>query len=148
VPLQIGAPDVAFPRLNMFSYWLYVLGGIIAVVGFLTPSGAASFGWTGYAPLSDASFTPGAGGDLWVMGLALTGFRTILGADNLITTILAMRAPGMTMFRMSIFTWNILLTGILVLMAFPVLASALLGLAADRLLGSQVFAPGHGGPLV
>src|SRR5699024_5817849 len=64
VPLQIGAPDVAFPRMNMFAYWIYLLGGLVAVSGFLTPKGAASFGWTGYAPLADASFSPGAGGDL------------------------------------------------------------------------------------
>src|SRR5690625_2394646 len=71
VPLQIGAPDVAFPRMNMIAYWIFSLGGIMAVSGFLTPKGAASFGWFAYAPLADASFTPGAGGDLWVMGLEL-----------------------------------------------------------------------------
>ncbi|MDN5746843.1 MAG: cbb3-type cytochrome c oxidase subunit I, partial [Nocardioidaceae bacterium] len=69
MPLQIGAPDVAFPRLNMFSYWLYLFGGLIAAAGFLTPQGAASFGWFAYAPLSDAVNSPGAGGDLWIMGL-------------------------------------------------------------------------------
>ncbi|MPV51406.1 MULTISPECIES: cytochrome c oxidase subunit I [unclassified Pseudactinotalea] len=148
VPLQIGAPDVAFPRLNMFAYWLYVLGGIMVVAGFLTPGGAASFGWFGYAPLSDATFSPGAGGDLWVMGLAMTGFGTILGSVNFITTILCMRGPGMTMFRMPIFTWNILLTAVLALMAFPVLASALFGLGADRILGAQVFAPENGGAML
>lgn len=148
VPLQIGAPDVAFPRMNMFAYWLYLLGGLVAVSGFLTPKGAASFGWFAYAPLADASFSPGAGGDLWVMGLALTGFGTILGSVNLITTILGMRAPGMTMFRMPVFTWNILITGVLVLMVFPVLASALFGLAADRILGAQIFAPANGGPML
>src|SRR5699024_5950955 len=95
MPLQIGAPDVAFPRLNMFSYWLYLFGGIIACAGFLTPQGAASFGWFGYTPLSNASFSPGLGGDLWVFGLALAGFGTILGAVNFLTTIITMRAPGM-----------------------------------------------------
>src|SRR5690625_7820325 len=79
VPLQIGAPDVAFPRLNMFSYWLFSLGGLIVLAGFLTPQGAASFGWTAYAPLSLALFSPGLGGDLWVMGLALTCVGTIFG---------------------------------------------------------------------
>jgi len=148
VPLQIGAPDVAFPRMNMFAYWIFLLGGIMAVAGFLTPKGAASFGWFAYAPLADASFSPGAGGDLWVMGLALTGFGTILGSVNLITTVLAMRAPGMTMFRVPVFSWNILITGVLVLMAFPVLASALFGLAADRILGAQIFAPANGGPML
>src|SRR5690242_21426107 len=85
MPIQIGAPDVAFPRLNMFAYWLYLFGGIIAGAGFLAPSGAASFGWFAYAPLSDATYSPGLGGDLWVFGLALGGFGTILGAVNFIT---------------------------------------------------------------
>src|SRR5690606_3341897 len=119
MPLQIGAPDVAFPRLNMFAYWLYLFGGIIARAGFFPPQGAASFGWFAYAPLSNTTFSPGLGGDLWVFGLAMTGFGTILGAVNFITTIITMRAPGMTMFRMAIFTWNTLITSILVLMAFP-----------------------------
>ena len=148
MPLQIGSPDVAFPRLNMLSYWLFLFGGLIVLGGFLTPGGAAPFGWTGYAPLSDTQFSPGLGGDLWVVGLALAGFGTILGAVNFITTILTMRAPGMTMFRMPIFTWNILLTSVLVLLAFPVLAAALLGLAADRILGAQIFDPVNGGAIL
>ncbi|GAA4043061.1 cytochrome c oxidase subunit I [Nonomuraea soli] len=148
MPLQIGAPDVAFPRLNMVSYWLYLFGGIITVSGFFTPGGAASFGWFAYAPLSDAIYSPGIGGDLWIMGLALSGLGTILGAVNFITTIICMRAPGMTMFRMSIFTWNVLLTSILVLMAFPVLAAALLALEADRKLGTHIFASETGGAML
>ena len=148
MPLQIGAPDVAFPRLNAFSYWLFLFGGLVVFSGFLVPGGAAAFGWTGYTPLSDAAFNPGLGGDLWVMGLALSGFGTILGAVNFITTVLTMRAPGMTMFRMPIFTWNILLTSVLVLLAFPVLAAALLGLAADRILGAQIFDPVNGGAIL
>ncbi|MDE0572954.1 cytochrome c oxidase subunit I [Demequina sp. B12] len=147
-PLQIGAPDVAFPRLNMFAYWLYLFGGIIAVAGFFTPQGAASFGWFAYAPLSNAVYSPGVGGNLWVFGLALGGFGTILGAVNFITTIVTMRAPGMTMFRMPIFTWNILVTSMLVLVAFPPLASALFALGSDRVLGSQVFNPDHGGAIL
>ena len=119
MPLQIGAADVAFPRLNMLSYWLFLFGSIQAVAGFLTPGGAASFGWTAYAPLANSTYSPGIGGDLWVMGLAISGLGTILGGVNFITTIFTMRAPGMTMFRMSIFSWNVLLTSILVLLAFP-----------------------------
>ncbi|MFB6573098.1 cytochrome c oxidase subunit I, partial [Streptomyces noursei] len=119
MPLQIGAPDVAFPRLNMFAYWLYLFGSLIAVGGFLTPQGAADFGWFGYVPLSNAVHSPGVGADMWIMGLAFSGFGTILGSVNFITTIVCMRAPGMTMFRMPIFTWNVLLTGVLVLLAFP-----------------------------
>ncbi|BDZ43319.1 putative cytochrome c oxidase subunit 1-alpha [Paraoerskovia sediminicola] len=148
MPLQIGAPDVAFPRLNMFAYWLYLFGGLIASAGFFTPQGAASFGWFAYAPLSNTTFSPGLGGDLWVFGLALGGFGTILGAVNFITTIITMRAPGMTMFRMPIFSWNILVTSLLVLMAFPPLAAALFALGADRKLGAQVFNPENGGAIL
>ena len=148
VPLQIGAVDMAFPRLNMFAFWLTLFGSLIAVGGFLTPQGAASFGWFAYAPLSDTTFSPGLGGDLWVFGLALQGFGTILGSVNFITTIICMRMPGMTMFRMPIFTWNILITGVLVLMAFPPLASALLALGADRRFDAQIFNPENGGPVL
>ncbi|WP_432126795.1 aa3-type cytochrome oxidase subunit I [Streptomyces sp. bgisy082] len=148
MPLQIGSPDVAFPRLNMFSYWLFLLGGVIVFAGVLTPQGTADFGWTAYTPLSGAEHTPYVGGDLWIMGLALAGFGTILGAVNFITTIIGMRAPGMTMFRMPIFTWNVLLTSVLVLFAFPVLAAALFALEADRRFGSHVFDPANGGALL
>ena len=148
MPLQIGAPDVAFPRLNMIAYWFYLFGGLIASAGFLSPSGAASFGWFAYAPLNDAVNSPGVGGDLWIMGLYMAGLGTILGAVNFTTTILCMRAPGMTMFRMPIFTWNILVTSFLVLVVFPILAAALLVLEADRALGAHVFNPENGGPLL
>ena len=148
MPLQIGAPDVAFPRLNMFSFWLYLFGGLLVCSGFLSPQGAASFGWFAYAPLSDSINSPGVGGDLWLMGLYLTGLSTIFGAVNFVTTIMTMRAPGMTMFRMPIFTWNILVTSIMVLIAFPILAAALLILESDRRLGSHVFDAASGGPLL
>src|SRR5215210_2960199 len=148
MPLQIGSPDVAFPRLNMLSYWLYLFGGLVTVSGFLSPSGAASFGWVAYAPLSDAVNSPGVGGDLWIMGLYMAGLGTILGAVNFVTTIITMRAPGMTMFRMPIFTWNILVTSILVLIAFPILAAALLVLESDRSMGSHVFDAANGGPIL
>jgi len=148
MPLQIGSPDVAFPRLNMLSFWFFLFGGLIAGSGFLTPSGAASFGWYAYAPLSDAVRSPSVGGDLWVMGLWLAGLGSILGAVNFVTTIICMRAPGMTMFRMPIFTWNTLITSMLVLIAFPILAGALLMLEADRALGAHVFDSVHGGPVL
>jgi len=148
MPLQIGAPDVAFPRLNMLSYWLYLFGGLITASGFLTPGGAASFGWFAYVPLSDGVASPGVGGDLWVMGLWMAGLGTILGAVNFVTTIICMRAPGMTMFRMPIFTWNTLVTSLLVLIIFPILAAALLALEADRQFGAHVFDPSHGGPIL
>ena len=148
MPLQIGAADVAFPRMNMLSYWLYLFGGIVAFAGFLTPGGAASFGWTAYAPLSNDIYSPGIGADLWIMGLAVSGLGTILGGVNFVTTIFTMRAPGMTMFRMSIFSWNVLLTSILVLIAFPPLAAALLALESDRLFGSLIFDPANGGAML
>jgi cytochrome c oxidase subunit 1 len=132
----------------MFAYWLYLFGSLIAVAGFLTPQGAADFGWFAYSPLNDAAHSPGVGADMWIMGLAFSGFGTILGSVNFITTIICMRAPGMTMFRMPIFTWNVLLTGVLVLLAFPVLAAALLALEADRKFGAHVFDPANGGPIL
>ena len=148
MPLQIGSPDVAFPRLNAFAFWLFFFGSFIAVSGFFTPQGAASFGWFAYAPLSDTTFTPGLGGNLWVFGLGMSGFGTILGAVNFITTIITMRAPGMTMFRMPIFTWNTLVTSILVLMAFPVLAAALMALGADRVFNAHVYDAANGGAIL
>jgi cytochrome c oxidase subunit 1 len=148
LPLQIGSPDVAFPRLNLLSYYLFVFGGLIMLSGFLAPGGTASFGWYAYSPLTSSTYSPGIGSDFWIMGLALSGFGTILGAVNFTTTIFCMRAPGMTMFRMPIFTWNALLTSILVLLAFPVLAAALLVLEIDRRLGAQVFAANSGGAIL
>ncbi|MBK0329839.1 cytochrome c oxidase subunit I [Brachybacterium halotolerans subsp. kimchii] len=148
MPLQIGAVDMAFPRLNMFAFWITLFGSLIVLAGFLTPQGAASFGWFAYAPLSDTTFTPGLGGDLWVFGLGLQGFGTILGSVNFITTVICMRMPGMTMFRMPIFTWNVLITALLVLMAFPPLASALFALGADRKFGAHIFDPENGGAVL
>ncbi len=148
MPVQIGAPDVAFPRLNAIAYWFYFFGSFVAVAGFFTPQGAASFGWFAYAPLNSTTFSPGLGGDLWVFGLALSGFGTIMGGVNFITTILTMRAPGMTMFRLPIFVWNTLVTSILVIMCFPPLAAALFALGADRRFGAHIFDPANGGPML
>ena len=147
MPLQIGAPDVAFPRLNILSYYLFTFGGLILLATFLTPGGAPGFGWYAYAPLTSAVNSPGVGGDMWIMGLVLSGLGTILSGVNFVTTIICMRAPGMTMFRMPIFTWNILVTSIMVLLAFPVLAAALLVLEIDRKLGAQVFSAANGGAI-
>ncbi|MGH3749676.1 MAG: cbb3-type cytochrome c oxidase subunit I, partial [Micromonosporaceae bacterium] len=148
VPLQIGAPDVSFPRLNAFAYWLYAFGGSMVVAGFLTPGGAADFGWFAYTPLSGVIHSPGVGADLWIVGLLISGLGTILGGVNMVTTILTLRAPGMTMFRMPIFTWNILVTSLLVLMVFPILAAALCALIADRQLGAHVFDTETGGAML
>jgi cytochrome c oxidase subunit 1 len=148
MPLQLGAPDVAFPRLNMLGYWLFLFGGLIVAAGFFTPGGAASFGWFAYAPLSNAVNSPEVGADMWFLGLALGGLGTILGAVNFITTIFCMRAPGMTMFRMPIFTWTAFVTSILVLIAFPVLAAALVVAFIDRHYGAVVFDPANGGAIL
>jgi cytochrome c oxidase subunit 1 len=148
VPLQIGAPDVSFPRLNALAYWLYLFGSSLAVAGFITPDGAADFGWFAYAPLNSMVNSPGVGSDLWIVGLVLSGLGTILGAVNMITTILTLRAPGMSMFRMPVFTWNILITSIMVILVFPLLAAALLALLADRKLGAHVYDAQTSGPLL
>jgi len=148
MPLQIGAPDVAFPRLNLLSYYMFVFGGLILLLSFITPGGAAAFGWYAYSPLTSSLYSPGIGGDMWIMGLVLSGLGTILSGVNFVTTIICMRCPGMTMFRMPIFTWNILLTSMLVLLAFPVLAAALLVLEIDRKLGAQVFSANSGGAIL
>src|SRR5438309_4926756 len=108
MPLQIGAPDVAFPRLNALSFWLFLFGSTLVLSGFFTPGGAADFGWTAYAPLSAIANSPGAAGNLWMAGLAVSGLGTILGGVNFITTIVCLRAPGMTLFRMPVFVWTAL----------------------------------------
>jgi cytochrome c oxidase subunit 1 len=145
VPLHIGADEMAFPRLNALSYWLYLFGGLTMVTGFLTADGAASFGWTAYVPLADSIRTPSVGADLWLMAIVLTGLSSVLGAVNIVATVSAMRAPGMSMFRMPIFTWNMLVTSVLVLIAFPVLTAACLMLLADRLLQAHIFDAAAGG---
>ncbi|MFT4199986.1 cytochrome c oxidase subunit I [Gordonia sp. (in: high G+C Gram-positive bacteria)] len=148
LPLQIGAPDVAFPRLNAFGFWLFVFGSTVALAGFLTPGGAADFGWTAYTPLTNDIHSPGVGADLWIMGLGVGGLGTILGAVNMVTTVVCLRAPGMTMFRMPIFTWNILVTSILILLIFPLLTAALLGVEVDRAFGAHLFDPANGGVIL
>ncbi|HET9655971.1 MAG TPA: cytochrome c oxidase subunit I [Kineosporiaceae bacterium] len=148
MPLQIGAPDVAFPRLNMFAYWLYALGGFVAATSLVVPQGPASFGWYLYPPLSLSTYSPGMGTDLGIFGLALTGFGSILGAVNFITTIVCMRAPGMTMFRMPVFTWNILITSVLIILIFPPLAVVLFGIGGERKFGMKIFDPENGGPIL
>ena len=148
VPLQIGAPDMAFPRINALSFWMLPLGGILLFLGFVT-GGAASAGWTSYAPLSEDRLgglaSSGSGQDLWIMGLTLIGTSSILGGINFLVTIFKMRAPGMTMFRMPILVWTVLVTSILQVMATPVLTSALIMLFIDRNYGGHFFDPSNGG---
>ncbi|MGW5228560.1 aa3-type cytochrome oxidase subunit I [Nocardia niigatensis] len=148
LPLQIGAPDVAFPRLNALSYWLYLFGASMATAGFITPGGAADFGWTAYVPLSTIVHSPGVGADLWILGVGVSGLGTILGAVNMLTTVVCLRCPGMTMFRMPIFTWNIAITSLLILVVFPILTAAALALFYDRHLGGHIYDPAHGGAML
>jgi cytochrome c oxidase subunit 1 len=145
VPLQIGALDMAFPRINALSFWLLPAGFITMFSGYFIKGGPAAAGWTEYPTLTEARFLPGHGTDLWIVGLILVGVSSTLGAINFMVTIFKMRAPGMTMFRMPVFTWNILVTAILTLLALPVLTSALIMLFIDRNYGGSFFDPGVGG---
>jgi cytochrome c oxidase subunit I len=146
VPLQIGALDMAFPRVNALSFWMLPLAGIVLFSSYAL-GGPADAGWTQYAPLSEGIGAQGnsIGTDLWIVSLLLVGTASILGAVNFITTIFNMRAPGMTMFRMPLFTWTILVTMLLVLLATPVFTSALVMLLIDRNLGGSFFNPANGG---
>jgi len=139
VPLQIGAPDMAFPRLNMTSYWLYFAGGVVMLVSFFVPGGAANNGWTSYAPLSDIA--PGYGQTLWLIGMALIINSSLLGSMNFIATIVQLRAPGMTWFRLPFFVWAQLVTAFLLLLAFPPLEGAAVLQLMDRLAGTSFFLP-------
>jgi cytochrome c oxidase subunit 1 len=144
VPLMLGAPDMAFPRINALSFWLLPLGGGLIFSGYLF-GGAAAEGWTGYTPLSSARYAEGVGTDLWLIGLTLVGTASILGAVNFIATIFKMRAPGMTLFRMPIFVWTVLVTATLILLATPVLTAGLIALFIDRNYGGSFFDPAAGG---
>jgi cytochrome c oxidase subunit 1 len=145
LPLQVGAPDVAFPRLNALSYWLFLAGGVVILSGFVTGGGAADAGWTGYTPLSGIRYSPGPGVDLWIVGLLLTSASSIMGAVNFLTTAFQMRTPGMTMWRLPLFTWTVIVTSLIILVAFPPLATAFVMLFVDRRLGGQLFDPANGG---
>ena len=148
VPLQIGTDDMSFPRLNALTFWMFLVGSLIVLSSFLVQGGPAAIGWTGYTPLSDVTYEPAVGVDLWIVGLILTGLSAVLGAVNFVATIYGRRAPGMTLFRMPIFTWNILVTGLLILFAFPPLTAALAMLFIDRHLGGTFFLPALGGSAV
>ena len=144
VPLMIGAPDMAFPRINALSFWLLPLAGTIMMLGFFL-GGSAAEGWTSYSPLANAKYSPGVGTDLWIVGLILIGTSSILGGINFLVTIFKMRAPGMTMFRLPILVWTILVTSVLVVLGTPVLTSALIMLFIDRNYGGSFFDPANGG---
>ncbi len=144
IPLQLGARDLAFPRLNALSYWLLPTGGIVIYMGYFT-GGAGDVGWTGYTPYSsgDTATTPGT--DFWVAGQIMLGASSTLTAINFLTTMLRMRAPGMTLMRMPLFSWSIFVTVFLLLLSIPVFTVALLLLMADRTFGTLYFDVDAGG---
>ncbi|HVZ77612.1 MAG TPA: cytochrome c oxidase subunit I [Gemmatimonadaceae bacterium] len=138
IPLQIGARDVAFPRLNAFSYWVYLFGGLFINASWVVhapPNG----GWFGYAPLTTMQFNPGLNIDFWVLGLQILGVSSLAAAFNFITTIINMRAPGMTLMRMPMFTWMAFIVQFLLILAFPAITIALVFLQFDRFFGTQFY---------
>ena len=145
VPLQIGARDVAFPRLNAFSLWVFAAGAIILNVGWFLKAGAPAAGWFGYAPLTSKTFTPDISADLWTVGLEVLGLSSIVAALNFIVTIINLRAPGMTMMRLPVFAWMTLITSFLLIMAMPSIAIALLEVIFDRHFGTNFFEVSNGG---
>jgi cytochrome c oxidase subunit 1 len=147
IPLQIGAADVAFPRANAMSYWLYLFGSLIVLSSFFVAGGPAAVAWTAYPPLSTEYFQ-GTGMDLWIIGLSVVGIAGILGAVNLVTTIFRMRMPGMTMFRVPLFTWGVLVNQLLILFAFPPLTVAFVLLFMERNFGARFFDAAAGGTQV
>ena len=144
VPLQIGARDVAFPRLNALSYWVFLFGGILLNAGWFMGA-APGAGWFAYAPLTDTAFDVGSGMDFYVLGLLVLGTSSMAGAFNFIVTIINMRAPGMTLMRMPVFTWMTLVTSFLLVTAMPVITVALIQLGFDRFVGTNFFNPSAGG---
>src|SRR2546425_7560605 len=151
VPIMIGARDVAFPRLNAFSYWVFLAGGLFLNVSFFTKNvfsgelGAPDCGWTCYSTLSSKAFSPGHGVDFWALGVQILGIASLASGFNFIVTILNMRAPGMTLFRMPLFVWMTLVTSFLLIFAMPVIAVALFELIFDRLFNANFFNPDKGG---
>ena len=145
MPLQIGARDVAFPRLNAFSLWTFVAGAIVINLGWFMHDGAPDGGWVGYAPLTSKTFAPDHSIDMWVMGLQLLGVASIAASLNFIVTIINLRAPGMTMMRLPVFTWMTLITAFLIVLSFPFITIALVELMMDRLFGTSFFEVSNGG---
>ncbi len=148
VPLMIGARDMAFPRLNAASYWLFLLGGLVIFSSFFADSGAANSGWTAYTPLSTDEFSPGTGQDLWILGLHLTSLSSLAGAINFIVTIHNMRTPGMTWMRIPLFVWAIEAYAVLLVLVLPTISAAVTLLLLDRQVGTEFFAVENGGPVL
>jgi cytochrome c oxidase subunit 1 len=147
IPLMIGTRDMAFPTLNMLSFWVAVVAGIVMLAGFFVPGGHAAGGWTAYAPLTvDAQWTGvDWGQNLWCISLIILGISSLMGSINYITTIINMRAPGMTLFRMPLVIWALFIVAILLLLALPVLTSALAMMLFDRMAGTTFFTSSGGG---
>src|SRR5437764_5668202 len=139
VPLQIGAPDMAFPRVNMASYQAYVVGGIIMLVSFFIPGGAAQAGWTSYSPL--ATIIQGNGQTFWIVGMVFLITSSLLGAVNFLATIIQLRAPGMTWMRLPFFVWAQFVTAFLLLLAFPPLEAAAVMQLMDKVGHTSFFLP-------
>nr|HPQ82438.1 cbb3-type cytochrome c oxidase subunit I [Candidatus Saccharimonas sp.] len=144
MPLQIGARDVAFPWLNSVSFWLFV-AGMILVNGALLFGGFSNGGWLGYPPLTELQYNPGPGVDYWIWALQIAGIGSLLSGINFTVTILKKRAPGMTLMKMPIFVWSVLVAMVLVMISFPMLTSALSLLALDRTLDMHFFTSNMGG---
>jgi cytochrome c oxidase subunit 1 len=147
IPLMIGTDDMAFPVLNMLSFWITIVAGVVLLASFFVEGGAAATGWTAYAPLSVKEIYTGvgAGQDLWCVSLIVLGIGSLLGAINYITTIVNMRTEGMTYFRMPLTIWSLLIVAVLLLLAMPVLTAALTLLLFDRTLGTSFFLTEGGG---
>jgi cytochrome c oxidase subunit 1 len=145
VPLMIGARDMAFPRLNALSFWLFLLGGVILYSSWFAAGGAPRAGWTGYAPLSEASYTPGNGMDLWILSLHVLTLSSLAGAINFLVTIHRLRAPGMSWMRMPLFVWAMEVYSALLVVALPALSAGLTMLLLDRQAGTHFFIPQQGG---
>ena len=146
IPLQIGARDVAFPRLNALSYWIFLFGGILLNGGYITGfTGSPNWGWFAYAPGTEVAFNPGHGMDFYALGLLVLGVSSLAAAFNFVVTIINMRAPGMTLMRTPVFTWMTLITTILLVLAFPVITVALIELLFDRFFLANFFNPNVGG---
>ena len=148
VPLMIGARDVAFPRLNALSYWLFLLGGVVLYSSWFASGGAPRAGWTGYPPLSTNAFTPGHGQDLWILSLHILSLSSLLGAINFLVTIQNMRTRGMSWMRIPLFVWTIEIYSVLLVMVLPALSAGLTLLLLDRQAGTHFFLPGQGGSAV
>lgn len=142
VPLHLGAAEIVWPRLSLLGYWLYLGGGVIMWSGFLTESGAANFGWTAFYPLSDANATPGTGADFWILGVGLSQAAALLWGASLLATIVRRRAPGMTLLRMPLFVWTVVVTVFMVITSFPVIVVGMALLYIDRNAGDVFNVPG------